>query len=258
MDTIAVSKTAVVNSYSPNGTVTYIISITNTGTAPYTDLTLIDDLGAYTFGSSQVVPLDYTVNSVKLFENGILQPSPTVVDTSPLTITGIDVPAGGNTMPVYETTANSFASPEQDGSITNTVTLTGDNISQDITAEETETAVSEPIISIVKSLSPTTVNLNSELTYTFTIYNNGTEPVTTADNAFISDTFTPALSNISVELNGNPLSTSDYTYSEATGEFRTNNGVMTVPAATVEQDPITGAYSIVPGKAVLTVTGVIS
>lgn len=258
VDTVTVSKTAAVDSYSQNGNVTYIVTITNTGTTPYTDLTITDNLGEYDFAGTQAVPLTYTANSAKLFINGILQPTVTVDETSPLTITGINVPAGGNAVLVYETTANTFASPEQNGTINNTVTLTGDNISQAITAEETVTAVTEPIISIVKNLSPTTVNINGEVTYTFTIYNRGNEEVTAAANAFIEDTFTPALSNITVDLDGAPLAlTTDYTYTEATGAFRTNNGVITVPAATFEQDPSTGAYTTVPGTAVLTVTGTI-
>lgn len=47
LEVLSISKTAVKNTYHPGGTVTYIISIVNSGTTPITGLTLTDDLGAY-------------------------------------------------------------------------------------------------------------------------------------------------------------------------------------------------------------------
>ncbi|MBR5453517.1 MAG: hypothetical protein IKV54_05490, partial [Clostridia bacterium] len=48
-----------------------------------------------------------------------------------------------------------------------------------------------------------------------------------------------------------------YNYSEATGLFTTVPGQILVPAATYTQDPVTGAYTLTPGIATLTVTGTI-
>ena len=257
VETLTVSKTAVVDTYSPNETVTYVINLVNSGTAEISGLTVTDDLGAYTFDTQQVVPLDYTEGSIKYFIDGVLQAGPTVSQNSPLTVTGITVPAEGNSTLVYETTVNTFASPMQDGSITNTVQVSGNGKTTPLTAQETISADTAPVVSIVKTLSPTTVNVNGEVTYTFTVYNYGNAEVSAADNAFISDTFTPALTGIAVSLNGAAMLPANYTYSEDTGEFSTAQGVITVPAATVEQDAQSGEYSVIPGTAVLTVTGTI-
>lgn len=257
VETLTVSKTAVVDTYSPNETVTYVINLVNSGTAEISGLTVTDDLGAYTFDTQQVIPLDYTEGSIKYFIDGVLQAGPTVSQTSPLTVTGITVPAEGNSTLVYETTVNTFASPMQDGSITNTVQVSGNGKTTPLTAQETISADTAPVVSIVKTLSPTTVNVNGEVTYTFTVYNYGNAEVSAADNAFISDTFTPALTGIAVSLNGAAMLPANYTYSEDTGEFSTAQGVITVPAATVEQDAQSGEYSVIPGTAVLTVTGTI-
>ena len=43
----------------------------------------------------------------------------------------------------------------------------------------------------------------------------------------------------------------------ATGQFATNAGQITVPAATYTRDPVTGAVVIQPGVSTLTVTGTI-
>ena len=48
-----------------------------------------------------------------------------------------------------------------------------------------------------------------------------------------------------------------YTYDESTGLFQTVAGVITVPAATYEQDIITGKWNIIPGVTILTVTGTV-
>lgn len=49
---LSVSKTSVSGSYRRGDTLTYAVSISNTGSAPYTGLTVTDDLGAYTAGTA--------------------------------------------------------------------------------------------------------------------------------------------------------------------------------------------------------------
>jgi oligopeptide transport system substrate-binding protein len=49
-----------------------------------------------------------------------------------------------------------------------------------------------------------------------------------------------------------------YTYDEATGEFATANGVLSIPAATYTQDETTGEWRMTPGSVTLVVTGRIS
>ena len=254
---LSAAKTALVPEYEPNGDVTYAISITNSSTSPFSDLTITDDLGAYPNAAGQTVyPLDADTDSVKYYADGILQPAPTVVGTQPLIITGIEVPAGGNAVIIYQSKTNSYASPAADGEIINTAVISGAGLAEDITVTETVTAQQQPIISVVKTLSPETVSENSEVTYTFTVYNFGNTAVGAADNAEMTDTFTPVLRNISVTLDGQQKTTG-YTYAEQTGLLTIQPGTVTVPAAAVSQDPATGEYSVVPGTAVITVTGTI-
>lgn len=257
VEALSITKTAVVDRYSADDTVTYVISLTNTGVAPITGLTLTDNLGAYTFGAGTVTPLTYIDGSVIYYQNGVLQASPTVVAADPLTVTGITVPAGGNAILVYEAATNGYAPLDQGSSITNTASVTGTGITAEVSADETVTVVDSALLGITKSLDPVNVTENSPLTYTFTVTNVGNTEAGNTDNVVISDRFDPILSDITVTLNGDLLPESAYTYDEATGLFSTVAGEITVPAATYTQDPVTGVWSTAPGVTVLTVTGTV-
>ena len=257
IDVLAVTKTAVGGSYSANDTVTYIVSITNSGAVPFTGVTVADNLGEYTFEGATLTPLDYTEGSVVYFQNGILQTPPSVISENPLTFAGITVPAGGNVILVYETTTNNFAPLDEQSTIVNEVTVNATGLSTPIVAEETVTVTTEPQLSITKALSPTDVTENSEITYTFTLQNTGNTAADATDDVVITDTFDPILSDISVTVNGVTLPPASYTYNETTGEFSTLPGVITVPAATYEQDPETGNIIVTPGVTTITVTGTI-
>lgn len=257
VDSLTATKTALVPTYTSGDNVTYVISIVNSGTTDYTGLTVTDNLGAYTYNTSTVYPLTYTPDSIRYYINGALQATPTIGATRPLTLTGISVPAGGNTTIVYETTANNFAPPAAASTITNTVTITGTGLTEPVTATETVTVLAAPMLNISKSLSPTTINGNGQITYTFIIQNMGNTATAATDNATIIDTFTPALSNITVTYNGDTMPvTTFYTYNETTGLFQTVPGQITVPAATFTQST-TGEYTVTPGIATVTVTGTI-
>ena len=99
---------------------------------------------------------------------------------------------------------------------------------------------------------------NGRITYTFSIQNYGNTATTDDDLVQIRDTFTPILSDISVTYNETVLPTSNYSYDQATGVFSTNAGVINIPAATYVQSQTTGAYTLTPGTATVTVTGNIS
>lgn len=257
-DALTIAKEALSDTYEPGGDITYVVRLTNNGTAALTDLKLTDDLGGYAFEAATLYPLAYTANSLRLFVNGVPQPAPTVVAGPPLTVSGISVPAGGNAMVIYEAAVTEFASPAEDGSITNTVTATGGSLTAPISATATVTAQNGPELTIAKGLSPETVGADRQITYTFTIQNRGNAATTAADDVTVTDTFDPILSNIAVTLNGAPLpQAGNYTYDESTGVFATVPGAITVPAATYTQDPITGVFTAEPGEAVLTVTGTI-
>ena len=67
-EVLTVTKTAVKETYRQGGTVTYIISIVNAGTAEYTGLTLSDDLGTYAFGTTTRTPLDYSAGTIRYYQ----------------------------------------------------------------------------------------------------------------------------------------------------------------------------------------------
>ncbi len=256
LEVLSASKTAVVDEYSRGSEITYAINIVNSGTSAFSGLTVTDDLGAYTFGTETLVPLEYVEGSVKYFANGVLAPTPTVDAGPSLTTSGITVPAGGVATILYTARANGFAPPNEGGTIENTAAIGGGGI-EDITVTETVTAENEPILDITKSISPTTVEENGRITYTFVIRNIGNTEATAADDVILTDTFDPILSDIAVTYNGDVWEAANYTYNEATGEFATTEGAITVPAASFSQNPETGEWEISPGTVILTVTGTI-
>ena len=251
------TKTAVSANYNAGGNVTYVISIVNSGATPYAGLTLTDNLGAYPFGTETLTPLTYVDGSIRYFVNGTPQPAPTVTAGPPLSVTGIAVPANGNVTLVYEADVNGFAPLGEQDSIVNEAILSGGGITP-ITATETVTPDGAPLLSISKSVSPTVVVENGQITYTFIVQNQGNTPAVATDNVIITDTFNPILSDLTVTVNGAPIAeTTGYTYNEATGEFATVAGVITVDAATYAQDAATGTVIITPGVTVVTVTGTV-
>ena len=258
LEVLSATKTAVEGTYQPGELVTYVVTFRNTGTTALTGLIISDDLGGYPFGTGTLYPLSYEADSILVFVNGVPQAAPAVTAGPPLGISGITVPAGGDTVIIYQARVNSYASPDSDGTIVNTVTITGGGLVTPVTATETVNAQSAPALTITKSISPAQVVDNQQITYTFLVQNTGTTPVAATDNAVITDTFDPILSDLTVTFNGAPWTQGvQYTYTPATGLFSTTPGQITVPAATVTQDPVTGQYSITPGTATLTVTGTV-
>ena len=256
-EVLTLTKTALVNTYTTGDSVTYVLSLNNSGLTPITGATVTDNLGSYAFNTTTLTPLDYTANSLAYYINGALQPTPTITATSPLTVTGITVPAGGNAMLIYETTANAFAPLASGSTVTNEASATYAGLSAPVTAEETVTVTDEPVLGITKALNPVNVVENGTLTYTFTITNVGNTAADATDNVVITDTFNPILTGITVTLNGEILPTTAYTYNETTGVFTITTGAITVPAETFSQDPVTGAWTAAPGVATLTVTGTV-
>ncbi len=257
LEVLSMTKTALTETYRGGDTLTYVVSIFNSGAAALSGLTLTDDLGAYAFDTRTLVPLEYVDGSLRAFVNGVLAATPPVTAGSSLVITNLSIPAGGNLILIYSVTVNGFAPLDAEGSVTNTAVLTGSGFAS-VTASETVTANSDALLTITKAISPTSVVNDQPITYTFTIQNYGASAVGSEGNAVVSDTFDPILSDLSVILNGVALSEGvGYTYDEATGIFTTVAGVITVPAAAFTQDDTTGEVTLTPGTAVLTVTGTV-
>ena len=258
LEVVSADKTAVVSTYAADGTVTYVISVVNAGATAITGLTVTDDLGAYAQGTATRIPLTYVDGSVRLFINGVLQPAPTVTAAPALTVSGITLPANSNLLLVYTAAVNAFAPLGVGDSIVNTATLTGNCIPTPITVTETVTPAEGPLLRITKSLEPVPVAENGTLTYRFVISNVGNVAAVATDNVAVSDLFDPILSNITVTLDGATLAEGvGYTYNEATGQFNTVPGRITVPAATFTQDIATGVWSVTPGVTVLSVSGTV-
>ncbi len=257
LEDLTAVKSAVEEGYAPGEIVTYTLALRNTGATALTGLTITDDLGGTAFGAGTVYPLTALPAGVQVFVDGVAQAA-TVTAGPPMTITGVNIPAGSDAVIVYQARANTFANPNVGGTIVNTATITGGTLATPIVATNTLAADSAAALTIAKALSPSQVVDNGRVTYTFTITNTGTAPVTVTDNAVITDTFSPILTDLAVTFGTTPWTAgTQYAYNQATGLFSTNAGQITVPAATYTQDPATGTYSLVPGVVTLTVTGTI-
>jgi uncharacterized repeat protein (TIGR01451 family) len=107
---LSITKTALSSEYSSGDTVSYVVSIVNSSPSTLNGLSLADDLGAYQFGETSVVPLDYVDGSVKYYLDGILQSAPTVSVGTGVIFSGINIGAGQNAIIAYEGEINGFAS----------------------------------------------------------------------------------------------------------------------------------------------------
>ena len=257
LEVLSATKTAVRNVYAQNDTVTYIISIVNAGATGYSGLSVSDNLGAYEFGTETLTPLTYLDGTVRYYVNGILQTPPAAVAGPPLVISGISVPAGGNVILVYEAEVNAFASPTLGAALTNEAVISGGGITP-ITVTETIEAVSEPLLTITKSVSPVPVTENGRLTYTFVIQNAGNAAADASSAAVITDVFDPILTDLTVSFNGTPWTEgADYAYDELSGLFTSVAGRVNVPAATFTQDITTGVWVTNPGVSTLVISGTV-
>ena len=256
---LKLTKTAVTPIYSIGGNAVYAVTLSNMGSVAYNNLTVADDLGAYTIpGGATAVPLTYVDGSVIYYLNGVEQAAPVVTTAGNLEIEGINLPAGGTATFIYEVRANEFAPIAAGSTITNTASVDG-GTGIGVLTDTAQIAVKEaPSLTIAKAVCPAVITDNAELTYTVIVQNLGNTPIVATDGVIISDVFNPALSGITVTLDGVVLvAGTGYTYDEVTGAFATTDGTVTVPAATFTQDPVTGAITTTPGVTVLTVTGTV-
>ena len=255
---LSATKTAVKNTYNQNDTITYVVSIVNSGNTAINGLTLSDNLGAYTFNTNTLVPLTYVNNTAKYYTNGTLQGSACSNPGDRLL---------HHRHKVYRQVAMQLSSMRQrlneyaplgiEAAVTNTATVSGTGITP-VTAAETVNAEAAPNLAITKSVSPVPVTENGTLTYTFRIQNYGSVAATNTTGVVITDTFAPVLNNLTAALNGTAwTAATDYTYNEATGTFSSTAGAITVPAATYTQDSTTGAWVVTPGESTLVITGTV-
>lgn len=256
VQTLSMAKTAIEGTYLPGEVVTYAISLVNAGATAFSNLTVTDNLGAYAYNALSLVPMTYVSGSATCFINGVRQVAPTVTSTSPLVVSGLSVPAGGDALLIYSARINQYAPLGESAVITNSASVSGGGLNEALSADAQITAESAPELSLIKAVNPTSVVENEPVTFTFTIQNNGTEAVLVSDSVVVSDTFNPILTITGVTLNGTALAqNTGYTYDTATGTFSTVAGQISVPAASYARDEATGAWSITPGSTTLIVTG---
>jgi uncharacterized repeat protein (TIGR01451 family) len=254
-EALSVSKTSALDTYRVGERMTYTVGIVNSSDTPVSTVTLTDDLGAYAFGTSTLYPLSYVSGSLTLLIDGI-PAAVTVTDTQPLTVGGFSIPAESSAVIVYNADVTAFAPPAPDGEIVNTVTV--NSLGAPVSATETVTAEAGALLTMIKEVEPDTITGDGPLTYTLIVQNQGNTEAGAGDDVVISDVFDPILTITEVTLNSQVLTEGvDYTYNSATGEFATVSGRVTVPAATYDRDPVTGAYTVIPGSTVLTVSGTV-
>ena len=255
LENVSVSKTAVTGEYALGDTVTYVVSLINSGETPVSGITASDDLGAYELDGQTLYPLSYLADSLKLFVNGVLQPSPTVTAGPPLSVSGLEIPANGSALLVYEAEVTAYAPLGPESVVTNTVTVTGGGISTALAASASIETADAADLSISKALSPLVVSANGEITYSFLISNSGNLPADAADNVILRDDFDPILADIEVSFNGVTwVSGVNYSYDETSGSFATLPGQITVPAASYTRNA-DGSVLTVPGTALLEIKG---
>lgn len=256
---LTITKTAITDSYTAGGNIVYAITLANMGGTAYTDLTVTDNLGAYTLaGGGTAIPLDYVAGTLRYYLDGVLQPTPTVTNVGNLEISGIDLPANSTATFIYETVANEFAPVAAGSTVTNTASTNGGVGVGVITADATVGIRATTQLTIAKAVCPAVITDNDTVTYTIIVQNLGNTPVVSTDGVIVSDVFNPVLTDVTVTLDGVELVLgTGYTYNAATGEFATVDGIVTVPAATYTQDPTTGTVTTAPGVTVITVSGTV-
>lgn len=127
VEVLSAAKNALDDNYRLGDVITYVVSIVNSCATAINNITITDDLGAYTLGGITRVPLTYVDGSVNYYANGILQNDATAEAGPPLVIRGVDIPAGGNVVVLYEARVNEFAPLTANATITNTATISAPN-----------------------------------------------------------------------------------------------------------------------------------
>lgn len=254
---VGFTKTSLGNTYTDNSVLTYILTVTNSSGSDVSGSTITDNLGTYTFGTTELTPLEYVSPAVLLI-NGQDVSAQLGVDSSvagSLTFTIPTIPAGATANIIYKAQINDYAPLALDSTIVNTSTFESNSECADTSASATVSVANAANISIIKQMCPNPVICGDTLTYTIKIYNYGN---TAAENVVLTDDFNPAPANITVSRDGVLLLGTDYTYTNGTLTVPSQTAAsVTVPPATFTQDPTTGIITITPSVVEYTITGTI-
>lgn len=179
---LTATKEALLDTYTPGQTITYITRVENTGSAPLYNLTIVDNLAdgliryintsveGYLNGSPIEIAVQTTTNSATFKVNSIVEPT-------------------DNVLIIFETTTPT-SNPD---TLTNTQTITANGgsttgpvitVKPDPTA--TVTIANYAALEMTKSVDKSSIYSGESLVYTFKIINRGNE---TATNVAFSDIF---------------------------------------------------------------------
>ena len=154
VETLSVVKDSLLPVYNAGGNAIFVVNITNSGAATLNNLTFTDDLGAYPFGTGTLTPLSYVAGSLNYYVDGVLQPTPAVTGTDPLSASPLSLPAGAVGTLVYEAEVNQYAPLGIGGSITNTATFTGGSLAEPVSDSATISVGNAPRLDITKAITP--------------------------------------------------------------------------------------------------------
>lgn len=252
---LTAAKSVLENGYRADEELTYIISLTNSGTGALTSIKITDNLGAYAVTPTQsVAPLTY-IGPARLYIDGVFSTSLTPTSTAAGAEFVIpSLAANANAMLIYKARVNSYARLTIGSQITNTATILATGLTEPIEIAATAPVATYADIRIYKEMSPNPVTDGGVLTSTFTIYNYGNAPAT---DVVMTHAFSPAPSNITVTVNGTVLSAADYSYvgGVLTLPSPASAYTLTIPAATFSQNAATGEVTINPGTVTIVVAG---
>ncbi len=252
---VTFDKRTVGSTYSEGDTVTYIMTVSNTSSAPLNTVSITDNLGTFTDQTGDLTPLTYVGPAILLVDGQDASANLTTdsSSSSQLIFTIPALAAGATANIIYTARVNEFAPLELDSAIVNEATLTTDSDCADGSASATVTVAPAADVSIFKQMSPNPVVCGDTVTYTIRLYNYGNID---AENVQLIDVFDPILTNITVSRNGVLLEGTAYLYENGTLTVPAT-ATDTIPAATFTRDATTGEVVVTPGTVEYVITGVI-
>lgn len=257
---ISMTKSASANEYVPNGQLQYTITIYNSSETAYSGLSLLDNLGSYTFMGFSRFPLSYIDNTAELnyySSTGIVSGAVNVASsTDGITFT-FDMP--GNTVAIlnYDVSTTIFAPLSAGSSIVNTAVLSGNAPRLPLTDSLTLPVAQRVDLEITKNASENPT-IGQPFTFTFTVLNYGNIGISATDYVVISDQLNPALTDLVVYANGVLWTEGNqYVYDETLYYFQTQYGAIQLSAATFSQDDF-GRWNTTPSSLVIQLTGNVS
>lgn len=212
---LTAEKNTANDSFRPAENITYLVTVTNTGTQPLFDVEITDNLGG-----AGTVYLAYVANSA-LVVDGSQVTAVTPTSTNPLVIPLVNALQSGESVTVIYVAQVVATIDDTVDEITNTATASArqqNGTGTVVTSEPTSVTITREDfaqIDIVKSVDKAVISSGDTLTYTFTIENSGNIPAT---NVVITDTLPEGFVITSIESEVDGVTTvydaTDYTVDE--------------------------------------------